>query len=98
MNAPISHNASVSLVSPGADTLPPPWKHRAKEASVSQEPPPEPCHPDIQNSQPPELKMNVHGLSPQSRVICYGILSRPDTGTHQVRTQNPLCLTARNRL
>lgn len=80
----------MSLVSPGADTLPPPCKHREEEASVSQEPPPEPHHPDTQTSQPPELKLNVRVLSLQSMVTCYGILNRQDTGTYQVRTQTQL--------
>lgn len=71
-----SHDTSVSLVSPGADALPPPCKHREEEASVSQEPPPEPHHSDTQNSQPPELKMKVRGLSPQCMDIYNGILSR----------------------
>lgn len=80
----------MSLIHPGAGTLPPLCQDRAKEPSVS-----EPRLSSSQIIQPPEsYQLNVLDLSPQSIVISYGTLNSQRYWAYQVRKQNQFCLSS----
>lgn len=88
--SPIPHDASMSLINPGAGTLPLPCQDGGKEPSASQvRPDQSSCQAASQTVQPPELyQVHVRGLGAQSMVISYGTLNRLRYWTHRVGTQN----------